>query len=113
MNRFAGQVDLTSYLDESPEWDVTTRALADSRQAKQLNSITAESDTFNQGIASLAKLRAAEYGIEADTAASKARASSTVSNAFTDAISGIASSGISAYGKANNLGKYARDEDDE
>ena len=113
MNRFAGQIDMTSYLEGSPQWELTNRAASDGRQARELTNVKAETDSFNSGIAGIAKKRAAKYGADASMAAAKAEASATVSNAVSSTIGDVFSSGIGAYGRANNLGKYAREEDDD
>lgn len=106
MNRFAGQIDLTDYLDGSPDWSQTVSAADDAAQSKELNNLSEETDTLNSGIANIAKIRAAKHGQDATNAVAAAKASAKVQGAFADTLGGVFKSGITAYGKANNLGVY-------
>ena len=109
MTRFAGSIDLTDYLGEGGDWSMATDAEADSRSRSRVNNIESESAVEQAGISAKGQMKAADYSAAAAKAVGQAKASATMFSGIADGISSIAGGGIAAYGRANNLGKYAKD----
>lgn len=106
MTRFAGAVDLTSYLDDSSDWSKAADATSAGRSSNRITGIQAEAGLGQVGLKSLADLRAAEYEAEAIEAGAEAEASAKTQGAIFSGLGSIGSAGVKAYGKANNLGIY-------
>ena len=106
MTRFAGSIDLTDYLGEGGDWSLATDAEADARSSTRINNLESESAVNQSGISSQAQMKAADYSAAAARAVGQAQASATMYKGIADGIGSIASGGIAAYGRANNLGKY-------
>ena len=107
MTRFAGQIDLTDFLSEGGDWSKATDASMEARSSNEIAGIEAQSLVSRQGIASVANVEAAKANAEAIKAGGQARASAAMVSGIADAASTLGGAGISAYGRANNLGKYA------
>lgn len=105
--RFAGMVDVSPYLSQNDDWSASSRAEMAGRSSNRITNIQAESQMQRTGIAGAANIKAAEYGAQGQSAAASAAASAQTFGAIAGGIGNIATAGIGAYGKANNLGTYA------
>ena len=106
MTRFAGQIDLTDFLGEGDDWSKVGDATTAARSSGAIANIEGQSAVTNQGIASVAADQASKYKAKAIEKGAAAEASAAVHGAIWDGFSTIGGAGISAYGKANNLGTY-------
>ena len=107
MTRFAGSIDLTDYLGEGGDWSLAADAEADGRSQTRINNIESEADITSTGLSTEGQRRAADYSAEAARAIGQAQASATQWKGIMDGVSSVAGGGIAAYGRVNNLGKYA------
>ena len=106
MTRFAGAIDLSDYFSSSDPSLAATSSQA-ARSSVRQNDIAAESDTIAKGISTSAQMKAADESAAAAAAIGQAQASATMFSGIADAIGSVASGGIAAYGRSNNLGRYA------
>ena len=107
MTRFAADIDLTDYLDDS-DWSMATEATADGRSSNRITSMDTQADVASTGISAAGQKAAADYDAASSAAIASAKASAKTFGAITDGISSLAGGGIAAYGRANSLGKYAK-----
>ena len=105
MTRFAGQIDLTDYMNDFDSGKIASSEM-DGDSSNRITAMQNESILSAQGIASQAQAQAAEYSAEAIKAGAQAKAGATVFGAAADGIGSMFGSGVKAYGKANNLGVY-------
>lgn len=85
---------------------MATDAEADSRSRQRVNNIESEAAVTSKGISTQGQMKAADYSASAAAAIGQAQASAKMYSGLMDGIGSIASGGIAAYGRANNLGKY-------
>lgn len=111
MTRFAGQIDLTDYLGEGDDWSAVGDATSKARSSNEIADIEAQSLVSRAGISSVAAAEAAKASAAATVSAGRSKADAMLFGGIMDGIGTLGSAGISAYGRANKLGKYAEDDE--
>ena len=101
-------VDVTPYLGTEDNWTDSGRSALSAETSNRITDIQSASLLSRTGVASVAKGLAADYDADAIRAGGQSRASQMMSGAIGDAVGSVASAGIGAYGRANNLGTYAK-----
>ena len=87
---------------------MSAEATQNARASENITNTEVQADTVSTHISTEAQKEAAKHSAAAAVASAKSRASARTFGAIAEGISGVAGGGIAAYGRANNLGKYAK-----
>ena len=86
---------------------MSSEAQNNARSSQKITNMDAGAETISTGMSTQAQKKAADVSAAAAVAVGQRNANAKIQGALFDGISGIASGGISAIGRANNMGKYA------
>ena len=107
MTRFAGDIDLESFMSDF-DMSKPVNATREGRRDEKITNAAAEGYLGEANVLGAAKVASAEANAEAALAKAAADADAKTTGAFTSALGGLFKSGISAFGQANNMGVYGK-----